>query len=144
MLIQQVSQSHPQKSSSNSNLLSHQQDMILTLQTQVRNLKDMLSNLQREHYIDKEKIEGNDHVVKTLNDQLNLLNVNCTSQQQQNVELVKLVRELERMVEGQKINANDMQIEHEVIVQQMRKRNADLEEELDRYKQKQILAKVVE
>ena len=47
---------------------------------------------------------------------------------------MKLVRELERMVEGQKINANDMKIEHEVIVSQMKKRNADLEEELDRYK----------
>lgn len=77
----------------------------------------MLTNLQRDHFIDKEKIEGNDHIVRRLNDELKLLNVECASQQKQNAELVKLVRELERMVEGQKINANDMKIEHEVIVQ---------------------------
>ena len=62
------------------------------------------------------------------------MNAECASQQSQNAELVNLVRELERMVEGQKINANDMKIEHEVIVSQMKKRNANLEEELDRYK----------
>lgn len=62
----------------------------------------------------------------------------------QNGELVKIVRELERMVEGQKINANDMKIEHEVIVSQMRKRNGELEEELERYKLRQVLAKVIE
>ncbi len=62
----------------------------------------------------------------------------------QNGELVKMVRELERMVEGQKINANDMKIEHEVIVSQMRTRNGELEEELERYKLRQVLAKVIE
>jgi hypothetical protein len=72
--------------------------------------------------------------VQTLNNELKLVNAESVSQQSQNAELVKLVRELERMVEGQKINANDMKIEHEVIVSQMKKRNADLEEELDRYK----------
>ena len=118
--------------------------MIQTLQTQIRNLKEMLGNLQRDHFIDKEKIEGNDQIVRTLNNELKLVNAECLSQQQQNAELVKLVKELERMVEGQKINANDMKIEHEVIIQQMKKRNADLEEELDRYKQRQVLAKVVE
>lgn len=72
--------------------------------------------------------------MQTLNNELKLVNAECASQQSQNAELVKIVRELERMVEGQKINANDMKIEHEVIVSQMKKRNSDLEEELDRYK----------
>jgi hypothetical protein len=76
----------------------------------------MLANLQRDHFIDKEKIEGNDHVVRTLNNELKLINAECVSQQSQNAELVKIVRELERMVEGQKINANDMKIEHEVLM----------------------------
>ena len=48
------------------------------------------------------------------------------------------------MVEGQKINVNDMRMEHEVIVSQIKKRNADLTEELERYKQKQVIAKFVE
>jgi hypothetical protein len=56
--------------------------------------------------------------------------------QKQNNELIRMIRELERQFEAQKININDMKIEHEVILVQMRKRVSDLEEELERYKRK--------
>jgi len=47
-----------------------------------------------------------------------------------------MVRELERLIEGQKINLNDIKIEHEVIADKMRKRVSALEEELERYRRK--------
>ncbi len=47
-----------------------------------------------------------------------------------------MVRELERLIEGQKINLNDIKIEHEVIADKMRKRVTVLEEELERYRRK--------
>jgi hypothetical protein len=99
-------------------------------------MKDLVANLQRDHFIDKEKINGNDEIVRSLNEELKQRMAEGASIQKQNNELIRMIRELERQFEAQKININDMKIEHEVILVQMRKRVSDLEEELERYKRK--------
>jgi hypothetical protein len=33
-------------------------------------MKDLVANLQRDHFIDKEKINGNDEIVRLLNEEL--------------------------------------------------------------------------
>jgi hypothetical protein len=99
-------------------------------------MKDLVANLQRDHFIDKEKINGNDEIVRSLNEELKQRMAEGASIQKQNNELIRMIRELERQFEAQKISINDMKIEHEVILVQMRKRVSDLEEELERYKRK--------